>query len=102
MGRHHFILQLVMGNFALPRNCARIMPRLILLTKYVVLHFKLKLPKSIILGSVFCCVMLFFVICFSQQGDSPLYWAAQHGHLEMVKYLCNVGAVVNIRDVVMS
>ena len=31
---------------------------------------------------------------FLQQGDTPLYWAARHGHLSVVKYLCEQGAAI--------
>ena len=40
------------------------------------------------------------VFCiFLQQGDTPLYWAARHGHLSVVKYLCEQGAAIT-RDLV--
>ncbi len=44
-----------------------------------------------------------FVLCLCgaiQRGDTPLYWAARHGHLEAVKYLCSKEADINVQDVV--
>ena len=45
-----------------------------------------------------CHVNLIFAF-FLQQGDTPLYWAARHGHLSVVKYLCEQGAAIT-RDLV--
>jgi len=42
-------------------------------------------------------------VCFvggNQRGDTPLYWAARHGHLEVVKQLCALRANINVRDMV--
>lgn len=33
-----------------------------------------------------------------QQGDTPLYWAARHGHLDVVQYLCEEGAAIDAQD----
>ena len=37
-------------------------------------------------------------LCCLQRGDTPLYWAARHGHLEVVEYLAAEGADINNRD----
>ena len=34
----------------------------------------------------------------SQIGDAPLYWAARHGQMDVVQYLCARGAAVNAQD----
>ena len=36
--------------------------------------------------------------CPQQHGDTPLYWAARHGHLDMAQYLINRGATVDMQD----
>ena len=48
---------------------------------------------------VHCTVIHCHMIIFLQQGDTPLYWAARHGHLNVVKYLCEQGAAIT-RDLV--
>ena len=41
-----------------------------------------------------------FIITFSQNGLTPLIFAAQNGHNEAVKMLVQHGAGVNMQDVV--
>jgi len=42
------------------------------------------------------------VVCFPtlQQGDTPLYWAARNGHLDVVQYLCEEDIAINTKDAV--
>ena len=35
-----------------------------------------------------------------QQGDTPLYWAARNGHLDVVQYLCEEDIAINTKDTV--
>ena len=35
---------------------------------------------------------------FQQHSDTPLYWAARHGHLDMAQYLVTRGATVGLQD----
>lgn len=33
-----------------------------------------------------------------QREDSALYWAARHGHLDVVQFLCEKRAIINSQD----
>ena len=46
----------------------------------------------------FCWGVCSFTTFLLQQGDSPLYWAARHGHLEVVRHLCESGATLDQQD----
>lgn len=41
----------------------------------------------------------FHICCFQDSGGwTPIIWAAEHKHLEVIKVLLNRGADVNIAD----
>lgn len=37
-----------------------------------------------------------------KRGDTPLFWAARHGHGHVVRYLCEEGVEVNARNKVIA
>lgn len=39
-------------------------------------------------------------LCLDKDGNSPLYWAASNGHFNIVKYLGDKGANLNLQSMV--
>ena len=54
-------------------------------------------PLSLLSPSLFISPSL-LSLPLLQQGDSPLYWAARHGHLDVVQFLCECGASLDSQD----
>lgn len=40
-----------------------------------------------------------FINCQDDGGWTPLVWACEHGHIEILSYLISLGANLNLRDV---